>query len=493
MTYRPRPVPAQMLPLESRRLLAAAIPTAYDQYLVELLNRARANPTAEAARHNIALNEHLPAGTISSAPKQPLAINPLLNDAARKHTQWMIDTDTFSHTGEGKSNPQSRMAAAGYNFPVNDTWTYAENLAMRSMSWTPDLTAVTAQLHSDLFEDFTVENRGHRINIMDGNQREIGVGVLTGGWGGMNGVVASEDFAARSNDYYLTGVAYTDATTDDDFYTPGEGLGGVAITAKRKSDNATFSTETWPSGGYSLKLAPGTYTVTGTATALGGTITTDNVLVGAQNVKMDFTPSAFVPIFATITNGVLKVEGTAGIDSISVTFSGGAYTITRNATSTTLSGSGVTGIEIYGSDGDDSITLGAGVTLGAYVDAGIGADHVQGGDGADTITGGAGKDRLFGGLGNDRINGNGSHDRLFGEPGKDRLYGGEGNDALDGGSSTDRMWGEAGNNTYFGQGGDDYFYSRNGAADNLHGGVGTDHAQIDTGTDSVATIEDLLA
>jgi len=38
--------------LETRRLLSVVYPTAYEQYAVELINRARANPTAEATRYN---------------------------------------------------------------------------------------------------------------------------------------------------------------------------------------------------------------------------------------------------------------------------------------------------------------------------------------------------------------------------------------------------------------------------------------------------------
>jgi hypothetical protein len=61
-------------------------PTAYEQYILELINRARANPGAEAARLGIDLNQGLAAGTISTAAKQPLAFNPLLIDAARGHS-----------------------------------------------------------------------------------------------------------------------------------------------------------------------------------------------------------------------------------------------------------------------------------------------------------------------------------------------------------------------------------------------------------------------
>ena len=46
--------------------------------MLELINRARMYPAAEAARLGIALNQGLAPGTISTAPKQVLAMNDLL-------------------------------------------------------------------------------------------------------------------------------------------------------------------------------------------------------------------------------------------------------------------------------------------------------------------------------------------------------------------------------------------------------------------------------
>src|SRR5437762_4945728 len=96
----PRTAPRHWLEsLETRQMLSAASPTTIEQYIIELINRARANPAAEAARYGIDLNEGLAAGTISNDARQPLAVNPYLVDSARKHSKWMIDTDTFSHIG----------------------------------------------------------------------------------------------------------------------------------------------------------------------------------------------------------------------------------------------------------------------------------------------------------------------------------------------------------------------------------------------------------
>src|SRR5438132_7670751 len=165
MTYRSARV-AQMLPLESRRLLAAVYPSNYEQYLVELINRGRANPTAEATRYGIDLNEGLAAGTISTAAKQPLAINPNLTDAARKHSVSMLSTGVFDHVEPNGTDPGDRMTNAGYIFTGN--WTWGENIAERGTTGTVDQKSFTAQIHSDLFIDSGISGRGHRVNLMNG-------------------------------------------------------------------------------------------------------------------------------------------------------------------------------------------------------------------------------------------------------------------------------------------------------------------------------------
>jgi uncharacterized protein YkwD len=494
MSYRRTPAQiAQMSSLESRRLLAAVFPTAHEQYLVELINRGRANPTAEATRYGTDLNEGLNPGQISSTPKQPLAINPLLTDAARKHSQWMIDNDIFSHY-EGSADPEARMRAAGY--PFNLPWTWGENIGWSGSTGSIDVTQKTAEIHEDLYVDAAIAGRGHRLNLMNNGFREIGGGVVTGAFTTgptYNAVMITEDFGSSGNGVFLTGVAYGDGVTDDDFYTPGEGLGGVLVKATRVSDSAAFQATTWASGGYSLALAAGTYTVTASGGGLGGTVAYGNVVVRTENVKRDFTPADLDTDFATIADGKLTILGTSVSDSITVTKDATAYTVTRNGTATTLNASGVTSIDIFADDGDDYVLIGSGVTLGAYVVGANGNDVIQGGDGPDTITAGAGKDKAYGGLGDDRVNGNGGHDRLAGEHGRDRIYGGDGDDIMEGGSLPDRLWGEAGNNVFYGHGGDDKFYSRNGSADSLYGGLGNDAAQIDVGIDTHETVEELLA
>lgn len=299
-----------LLPLERRCLLSAVYPTAVEQYLVELINRGRADPAAEAARFGIALNEGLAAGTISTSPKQPLAIDPYLTDAARKHAQWMIDTDTFSHTGAGGSNPGARMASAGYSFIASSGW--SENIAWSGSSPSiPDPTATARQLHENLFVDEGIAGRGHRTNLMASASRQIGVGVISGEFHGYNAVMACEDFAYSGSGVFLTGVVYADAVVDDDFYTPGEGLAGITVTARRLSDGALFSATSWASGGYSLALPAGTYQVTASGAGLVGTVAGGTVSIAGENIKVDFVPGADEPPTATlIARRVTSAGGT---------------------------------------------------------------------------------------------------------------------------------------------------------------------------------------
>ena len=182
-----------------------AQPTAYEQYLLELVNRARANPAAEAARQGIDLNAGLPAGTISATAKQPLAFNPQLIDAARGQSNWMLATDTFSHTGSGGSSPGDRMKAAGYPFEGN--WAWGENIAIRWGSGTSITPSVVDAFNSGLFK-----SAGHRENILSGSFREAGTGLAAGDYRGSPAATATEDFAKSGTLSFLTGVALTTGT-----------------------------------------------------------------------------------------------------------------------------------------------------------------------------------------------------------------------------------------------------------------------------------------
>src|SRR2546423_15463441 len=99
--------------------------SAADQYILELVNRARMDPAGEAARLGVDLNEGLAPGTISAAPKDPYAPSASLENAAHGHSVFMDAVDQMAHSGIGDGDPIGRMQSAGYT-PIGSTW-YGEN------------------------------------------------------------------------------------------------------------------------------------------------------------------------------------------------------------------------------------------------------------------------------------------------------------------------------------------------------------------------------
>jgi hypothetical protein len=279
--------------LESRRLLTVVYPSDLEQYMVELINHARANPAVEAALYGIDLNEGLTPGTISAAAKQPLAINPVLVSSATSHTQDMLQTQTFSHTGSDGSSPFDRELAAGYSFA--GSWGWGENIAYVSNTAAVPPPQATALLEEqDLFVDGDEPGRGHRLNLLDPAFKEVGVGMQEGVFNDANALMTTEDFADTTGNSFLTGVVFADANHNGS-YDPGEGLAGANITAVQIGAGAVSSTQSWSSGGYTEQLAPGVYDVTASGGPLATPIKYTNVTIGSENVEIDFNTADSAP------------------------------------------------------------------------------------------------------------------------------------------------------------------------------------------------------
>jgi uncharacterized protein YkwD len=90
--------------------------TAAEQYLIELINRARLDPGAEAKRYGLDLNADVTQHRITTAAEQVLAPDQTLEKAAVAHSDWMPQAKTFSHTSVQNSDPGARMAKARYEF-----------------------------------------------------------------------------------------------------------------------------------------------------------------------------------------------------------------------------------------------------------------------------------------------------------------------------------------------------------------------------------------
>lgn len=273
-------------------------PNANEQYQIEVLNRTRANPAGEAARHGIDLNEGLPNGTLGPEAREPLAVNFHLIAAARAHNKDLFAK--FSqlpgdHRGSDGRDPTQRGADAGADFIGG----VAENNAWTSQSGTGITEASVNALHALLFKDFTssfeVVGRGHRKVMLNGARDEVGVAVGGGVFGGRQAAIVTQDYVTTDRTHLL-GVVFVDTVTQNDFYTPGEGLKNVRIVATRQGSGDTYETATWGSGGWQVEVPPGTYDVRASGGGLPSVQERLGVVVGSANVKVDFRTLRTVPV-----------------------------------------------------------------------------------------------------------------------------------------------------------------------------------------------------
>ena len=336
--------------------LGDATISAAEQYLLELINRARLDPLAEAVRFGINLNKDLAAGTINGQSKQVLALNGALSVAATAHTIFMLEQDIFSHTGAGGSQPDERMIAAGYSGS-----NFGENLALVGSSLAITVEGSIDQLYENLFR-----SAEHRIETLGTAFREIGLGAEAGLFtqapNTFNAAALTENFGLRGTQRFLTGVVYQDLD-DDNFYSVGEGVAGVSFAGQG------LSTVTSGPGGYGIGLASSSaVTVTGQSGALAFSVQVD---MRAGNVKLDLVDNA-----RFLTSGsVTLVSGVQDVALLGVA----ALRATGTAAGNVMIGN-----------------AGANVLTGL-----LGPDVLSGGRGNDVLLGGRGNDRLTGGLGAD--------------------------------------------------------------------------------------------
>jgi Ca2+-binding RTX toxin-like protein len=110
-------------------------------------------------------------------------------------------------------------------------------------------------------------------------------------------------------------------------------------------------------------------------------------------------------------------------------------------------------------------------------------DTLLGDAGANALNGLAGADVIRGREENDVIRGGGGDDEIAGGAGNDEVIGGHGADSIIGGTGADRL---------FGSSGADAFSARDGEADTVDGGDGTDEARADADLDILTSIEATL-
>ncbi|WP_417723237.1 M10 family metallopeptidase C-terminal domain-containing protein [Salipiger sp.] len=467
-------------------------PSPQEQLLLELMNRARANPLGEydalildAARGigatpgitdalgyfgvDLALLYRQLAAMPSVAP---LAWNGALAVSADRHNALMIANDQQSHVFPNEDGLQARFSAAGYSGGTN----FAENIFLYGTALLQTHAAFVIDWGGNAASGGMQSPPLHREVMLGAQYREVGISVIseTDPSTGAGPVVVTQNFGSRS-DYLqqLVGVVIDDLDGDS-FYDPGEGMGGVTVTAV--GDAGVYHTTSWASGGYQLALPAGRYTVVFSGGALDGVVTAEIVMRGA-NVKLDAEADDAVPesgpgadmVFGTVAGE--ELSGLGGADTL-LAF-GGHDTLRGGAANDSLDGGGGNDL-LLGGEGDDILAGGAGQDS---LTGGAGADVLDGGAGIDMAVyeaaGGrvlvdllgdvsgagyarfydagasegdtyAGIENIAGGRFSDHLRGDDGDNRIEGGPGWDRLYGRQGNDSLFGGPGSDVLYGNGG-------------------------------------------------
>jgi len=259
-------------------------PTPEEQLVLEYINRARANPIAEGQRLGIDIHQGLPNPSLVG-PRPPLAMNKILLGIAEAHTQDMYNLNYFSHNDPNGTTPFGRMTHAGYNYLLA-----GENMAASG----GDQSA--GELEDFMMVDAGTAGHPHRVNLLDlinpypcGDPpcaySEVGIGYYDGVTPNSDGLTSliTEDFGATNTGSFLLGVIYNDKNSNN-FYDPGEGIGGVTITSSVGSYYAVSS----PAGGYAFPIGTsGTITVTASGPGFGPI--TKTVALNGTNIKLDFT------------------------------------------------------------------------------------------------------------------------------------------------------------------------------------------------------------
>lgn len=429
--------------------------TANEQFMLELVNRARMDPTAEAKRLGIDLNQGLASGTISAATKAPLAANALLTDSALAHSRWMLNTDTFSHTGNNGSTPTDRMLDAGYT--LSGSWSTGENISFTGTTGTIDLTAAITSQHEGLFL-----SAGHRVTIL-GDFREIGIGqaagVFTQSGTNYNASMVTQNFAKTGTAIFLTGVVYND-TSGDDFYSVGEGKSGLTVAV------GSAATTTQAAGGYQIATSAGTRDVSLGSVKLKATILSENAkidLVDGHSIES----SVSLQLVSGATSAKLL-----GLNALSLKGAAGAEALYGNAAGNAISG-GNGNDRLYGLTGNDRLSGDGGNDV---LTGGSGADRLTGGEGTDTASYAGASKVVTASLADvsrntndakgdiyasiEGLTGSSHADGLYGNGGANTLSGGSGNDILSSGSGNDRLYGALGADDLVGGSGADTFLFR---------------------------------
>ena len=315
----PAPRPNGPAPAGNAVQYSIGDPTDDEQFYLELLNRARANPSAEGIR--LATAGNLDADTLAAyqffkvdltklqtdlaafPPLPPLALEPRLTQAARGHTQWMLANGIQAHeetSPAGSTNvvntTGTRITGSGYPFSTagESVFAFADSVVNGHAGFEVDWGNGPGGVQ---------DPPGHRLNNHSAGFREIGIGVLNGrnsvtninngvtNIGNVGPQLVTFDFGSRfSPQPLVTGVAYYDLNGNQ-AYDPGEGIGGLNV-AIGGNDNFAVTAN---SGGYAVPTVNGPQVVTFTGPNFNG-FSQSVTVAGSNNLKLDLALTYTPPV-----------------------------------------------------------------------------------------------------------------------------------------------------------------------------------------------------
>lgn len=126
--------------------------------------------------------------TRASKGLSKFCVHPILQKAARAHSQDMINKDYFSHTSPSGETFSARLKRYGYTPVSGRFWTVGENIAYNSKTNVASADAVHSQW---------MNSTSHRANILNGKFKQIGIGAVYGNFKGNNVTMWTADFGSR--------------------------------------------------------------------------------------------------------------------------------------------------------------------------------------------------------------------------------------------------------------------------------------------------------
>ena len=346
--------------LESRIALTVS---PFEQEFVYLLNRARHNPAAYQVERGLAIN------LSSITPRQPLAVNSQLTDAAGFKSDDMAERNYFLHTSVTGETPNQLARRFGYDLPervsVGGQTYLLPTVGNQIESLAGGRSSPSAALQG------LIESTGHRnhlLGVTAHNQvaKDVGIGYRFRDQAAYRHYWTVLITPSKVTTPFLTGVAFVDGNSNSRFE-GNEGIGSVTITAA--GPNGRFITTTAAAGGWAMPVPAGDYVVTASGGAFAGSSSAP-VRVGSQNVAVDFvsgTTTAWVNFSQAnvavpgLPTGVVATAGNAraaltwtapasngggAITNYVIQFSsnGGSSWTTFNRTASTSTAATVTGL-----------------------------------------------------------------------------------------------------------------------------------------------------